>query len=136
MMIDGLLASAQVTGCEHPCQNAVELFDWKVLADVAVSAGSQSCVHLIFVITNTGEDNNRQVLIDLTDESNEGDPVHLGHLEIDNYDFAVVLGKPVGSLKSIGKRLAAVAFLAEISDEEPSDARVIIDDEELGGVAW
>jgi hypothetical protein len=39
-------------------------------------------------------------------------------------------------LKSIGERLAAVAFLAEISDEEPSDARVIIDDEELGGVAW
>ena len=134
--MDGLLASAQLAGCEHSCQNAVELFDWKVLADVAVGAGSQGCVHLIFVVTNPREDDNGQVLIDLTDESDEGDPVHFGHLEIDNYDFAVVLGKPVGGLKSIGQRLATVALLAEIGDEEPGNGGVIIDDEELGGVAW
>src|SRR5947208_17118429 len=43
--------------------------------------------------------------------------------------------EPVSRLKSVGKGLAGVSLLLEIGDEEFSDRGVIIDDEELYGLA-
>ena len=70
--------------------------------------------------------------VDVADKGGQGDTVHLGHFQIYNDDFAVIVGQPGSGFEAVGKRFGGMTFLAKISDEESSDAGVIVDDEELG----
>src|SRR5438105_15433736 len=89
-------------------------------------------MHLLFVVTDAGENDNWQRGIHFADKGNQRNPIHFGHSKIDNRYFTVVLGEPGGGLKSIGQGLASVPALAQVSDQELGDAWVVIDDKELG----
>ena len=116
---------------QHPRQHAVKVFDREILAHVTVGAGAQSGMHMLFVVTHPGENDDRDGDIDIADKGNERDPIDLWHLEVDNNDFAIVVSQPGSGLEAFGKRFAAMSFLPEISDQKASDARVIIDDKKL-----
>ena len=119
---------------EYPREHTIKLFDWKILTYIAIGPGSERSVHLRFIVAHARENNDGQIRVDFADKGNERDAIDLGHLKIDNGYFAVVLRKPVSSLKSVGERLAGVTFLAEIGDKKAGDGGVIIDDEELRGI--
>src|SRR5437588_944334 len=112
-------------------EHAVELFNRKVLADVSVRARVESGVHLLFVVPDAGENNDRKRWIRLSHKGDERDPVHFRHLKIDDGYFAVVLRKPGSGLEAIDQSVASMATLTQVRDQELSDARDVIDDEEL-----
>ena len=121
--------------CEDAREDAVELFDREILADVTVGAGMKSRMHLLFVITDTCKNDDWESGIHLMHESDERNAVYFGHLKIDNRHFAVVIGKPGCRLEAIGQCLAGVLLLAQLGDEEPTDGGVIVDDKELKRIA-
>src|SRR4029077_14875545 len=112
-------------------QNTVKLFDRQILAHVAVRARAQCGMHLLLVIADPSENNDRDFGINFADEGDERNSIHLGHLKIDNHDVAIVVGEPGGSLEAVSKGLAGVPALAKVSDEKLGNSRVIINDEEL-----
>ena len=115
-------------------QDAVKLFDRQVLADIAVGAGAQRGMHPLLVVSNAGENNDRQVPIHLPDEGDQRDAIDFWHVEIDHHDITVAALKPRGRLKAFGKVFAGVAFLFEIGHEKFCDCGVIIDEEEFNGI--
>src|SRR6202011_5172861 len=125
-----------LTRSKNSREHAVELFNRKVLADVSVRARVESGVHLLFVVPDAGENNDRKRWIRLSHKGDERNSVHFRHLKIDNGYFAVVLREPGSGLEAIGQSDARMATLTQIRDQELSDARVIIDDEELGVFAF
>src|SRR5438477_439509 len=89
--------------------SVVELLDGEVLTDVSVCAGAKRGMHLLLIVTDAGEDHNRQLGVDLTDEGDKRNAVYFWHLKIDNRHVAIVLREPVRGLESIGERLTGVA---------------------------
>lgn len=118
-----LLASGQ-----HASENTIKLLDRKVFADVAVSASTERGVHLLLIVADTREDDDWQRRIHFAHERDQRDTVDFWHSEVNDGDFAIVLGQPGSGLKAIGQGVAGVASLAQVSDEEFRDAGVIIDD--------
>lgn len=118
----------QLAGREDPGENAVKLFDWEILAYVTIGASPESSMHLVFIIADSGEHDNGQFVVHFADESDERNAIHFRHLKIDNHHFAVVMGQPIRGLKAVGEGFAGVTFLAEISDKEPGDGGIIVDD--------
>ena len=112
------------------------MFNRKVLADVAIRTRMESGVHLLFVVSDAGEDNDRECRIQLAHEGDERNPVYFRHLKIDNGHFAVVLGEPGSGLEAIGQSVTGVTPLAQVGYQKLGDARVVIDDEELGIFAF
>src|SRR4029077_9566281 len=98
----------------------------KILADVAVSTGAQRRMHLFLIVAHSGKSDDRKSRIDFANKRDERDAVYLGHLEIDNRYFAVMVSEPDGCLETFGERFAGVAFLTEISDEKACDTGIII----------
>jgi hypothetical protein len=141
LAVRGLSASLMLTRGKDARQNTVKLFDRQILAHVAVRAGAQCGMHLLLVIADPSENNDRDFGINFTDEGNERNSIHLGHLKIDNHDVAIVVGEPGGSLEAVGEGLARVPALAKVSDEKLGNPRVIVNDQELriisiGRVHW
>src|SRR5438067_5863288 len=93
-------------------------------------------MHLLFVVADAGENDNRKRRIQLSHKRDQRNSVNFGHLKIDNGYLAVVLRKPGRRLEAIGQSVAGVTALTQIRDQELSDARVVIDDEELRIVAF
>jgi len=120
---------------EDPLQYTVELFDRKIFADVTVGASAESRVHVLFIVTHPGENNDGHGGVYFANESGEGNAIHPGHFEIDDDDFAIVVGEPGGSFEPVGNALGGVAHLLEIGDEETGDTRIIVDNQELTGGA-
>lgn len=88
-------------------------------------------MHMVFIVAHTGEHDDGYLDVDVADKGGQGDAVDLGHLEVYDDNFAVVMGEPSGGFEAVGERFGGMSFLAEISDEESSDAWVIVDDKEL-----
>ena len=127
------LASALLACRQDALQHAVELFDWEILTDVAVRSGPQGGVHVLFVVAHAGENNDWYGGINLTDESRQCDAVDLGHFQVDDDDFTVVMSEPGGCFEAIGEGFGGMTELFEISDEELGYAGIIVDDQELAG---
>ena len=64
-------AGALLAGREDTGQDAIKLFDREVLADVAVGPGAQGGVHSLFVVTDAGENDDREILAHLPDEGDQ-----------------------------------------------------------------
>jgi len=92
-------------------------------------------MHFLFVIADSGEDNDRNFRINFADEGDEGNSIYLWHPKIDNHHFALIVGEPGGCLESLGQRLASMAFLPEVSNEKSGDGGIVIDNEKLEGIA-
>jgi len=103
-----------LTRSKNSREHAVELFNRKVLADVSIRARVESGVHLLFVVPDAGENNDRKRRVGLSHKGNERNSVHFRHLKIDNGHFAVVFRKPGGRLEAIGQSVAGMASLTEI----------------------
>ncbi len=84
-------ALALLTRRQDSREHAIELFDRKILAHVAIRAGVESRVHLLFVVADAGENNDRECRIQFPHERDERDSIHLRHLKIDNRNLAIVL---------------------------------------------
>src|SRR5438128_1119150 len=112
--------------------STAEPYDVQILADVTVGTGVEGRVHLLFIISDPGKDDDRKSRVHLPDESDQRNAVHLRHLKIDDGDFAVMLGEPGCSLEPIGQGLASMTALTEIRDQEFCNTRIVINDEELG----
>jgi len=132
LTVESDAAFALLTRRKNSGENAVELFDGKILAHITIGACVEGSMHLLFVVTDPSENNDRKRRIQFSHKSDEGDSIDLGHLKIDNSHFAVVLRQPGCGLEAIGQGAASVAPLTQISDHKFSDTRVIVDDEELG----
>ena len=72
-------AFALLTRRKDSREHAVELFDGKILAHITVGACVEGRMHLLFVISDTGEDDDWHCRIDFADESDERDSIDLGH---------------------------------------------------------
>src|SRR6266478_1255055 len=131
LVIRDLVASVVLTRSKDARQNTVKLFDRQIFTHVTVRAGAQCGMHLLLIVANPGENNDRDFGVNFADERNKRNPIHLGHLKIDNHHVAIVVGEPGGSLEAFGERLAGVPALAKVSDEKLGDPRIIIDDQEL-----
>jgi hypothetical protein len=92
-------------------------------------------MHPLFVVADASENDDREGLAHLANESDEGDAIHFGHVEIDDRHVAAVEFEPGGGLETFSEELAGVTFLFEIGDQELGDGRVVIDEEELDGIA-
>src|SRR5260370_16218243 len=136
MTVGGHAGFALLAGGENSREHAVELFNRKVLADVPVRPRVEGSMHLLFVVADAGENDDRKRRIQLSHKGDERNSVHFGHLKIDNGYLAVVLREPGRRLEAIGQSVAGVTALTQIRDQELSDARVVIDDEELRIVAF
>lgn len=121
-----------LTSSENTGEHAVKLFDREVLAHVTVCAGMQGGVHLVLVVADAGEYDDWERRIRFAHEGDERNAIHLGHLKVDNCDFAVMVCEPGGGLKPVGQGVASMPALAKVGDEKLRDAGVIIDNEELG----
>src|ERR1700736_1955967 len=116
LTVKGHAAFALLTRGKNSREHAVELFNRKVLADVSVRARVKSGVHLLFVVPDARENNDRKRRIGLSHKGNERNSVHFRHLKIDNGHFAVVFREPGGRLEAIGQSVAGVAPLTQIRD--------------------
>src|SRR5689334_392053 len=90
-------------------------------------------MHVLLIVAHAGKDDNRDLRVNVANESGQSDSIDLGHFEIDDDDFTVVMSEPGGAFESVGNGLAGVTVLTQVSDEKLSDAGVIIDDQELKG---
>src|SRR6266446_4961212 len=131
LVIRDLAASVALTRSKEARQDTVKLFDRQIFTHVTVRAGAQCRMHLLLIVANPGENNDRDFGVNFADKRNKRNPIHLRHLKIDNHHVAIVVGEPGGSLEAFGERLARVPPLAKVSDEKLADPRVIIDDQEL-----
>jgi len=59
-------------------------------------------VHLRFVISHAGENDDRDLGVNFADERGQSNAVNLGHFEVDDDDIAIVMGEPGGSFKAVG----------------------------------
>src|SRR5205823_3839430 len=118
LTVESETAFALLTSRQHACEDAIKLLDGKILADVTVGAGVKRRVHLLFIVSDPGEDDDRKNRVHLADESNQRNAVYLRHLKIDDSDLAVILGEPGCSLEPIGQGLASMTALAQIRDQE------------------
>ena len=91
LAVEGDAGSALLASRKNSCEDAIKLLDRKIFADVAIRAGAQSGMHLLFVITDAGENDDWKCRIRFSHERDERDSVYLRHLKIDNSDLAVVL---------------------------------------------
>jgi len=105
LTVESDAAFALLTRRRDSREHAVELLDGKILAHITVGACVEGRMHLLFVVTNPGENNDRKRRIQLADKGDERDPVYFRHLKIDNCYFAVVLGQPGSGLEAIGVRV-------------------------------
>jgi hypothetical protein len=103
------------------------LFDWQVLAYVTVRSGAQGGVHPLLIISDTGKNNDGQILAHLPNKSDQGNAVYLGHIEIDHDHVALMVFEPGCRLKTLGKVITGVSLLLEVGDKEFRDRGVIID---------
>src|SRR5437588_7294889 len=129
-------AFALLTSRQHAYEDAIKLLDGKILAHVTVSTGMKRRLHLLFVISDSCEDDDRKSWVHLPNESDQRNAVHLRHLKIDNGDFAVMLGEPGCSLEPIGQGLAGMTALTQIRDQKFCNTRVVINKEELAIFAF
>src|SRR5437762_7210159 len=65
--VEGHAGFALLTGGENSREHAVELFNRKILADVSVRARVERSMHLLFVIADAGENDDRKDRIQLSD---------------------------------------------------------------------
>src|SRR5205807_4092103 len=133
---ESFAASPLLAGGEDAREDAVKLFDRKVLAHVTVRSGTQCGMHSFLVISDAGKNNDREALAHFPDESDEGEAIDLGHIEIDHDNVALVMLEPGGGLKTFREVFAGVTLLFEVSDEKFRDGRVIVDEKEFNGIAW
>src|ERR1700726_2380214 len=80
LAVRGLAATLMLTGGKDARQNTVKLFDRQILAHVAVRAGAQCGMHLLLVIADPSENNDRDFGINFADEGNERNSIPLGIL--------------------------------------------------------
>lgn len=131
LTIRGLAASVVPTCGKDPSEHAIKLFDRQIFAHVAIRAGAQRRMHLLLIITDSGENNDRNLGINFADEGNERNSIYLWHFKIDDHHVAIVVGEPGGGLEAVGERVASVPALAEISDEELGDPGIVVDNKKL-----
>ena len=124
-----------LAGGQHARKYRVKLLDRQILAHIAVCASSQSGVHFFFVITDSREDNDGNCRINFADEGDERDSIHFWHPKIDNDNFAVIVCKPGGCVKTVDQCLAGMSLLQQVSDKKSGDGGVVIDDKKLEGFA-
>ena len=130
-----LPAGALLASGEDARQDAVKLFDRQILADITIGSGAQGRVHPFFVVSGAGEDNNRQVPADLSNEGNQRDAIDFRHVKIDHNHVTLMMLEPGGGLEALCQVLARVPFLLEIGHEEFCDGGVVIDEQEFYGSA-
>ena len=136
MPVENRTAFALLAGGKNSREYAIELFNRKILADVAICAGMERGMHLFLVVTNAGKNNDWEGGIHFANEGDERDSIYFWHLKIDNGYLAVVFGEPGGGLEAIGQGTTGMAALSEIGNQELGDPWVVIDDEELGIFAF
>ena len=122
-----------VSSGEHAGQHAVKLFDGEIFADVAIGSGAQGGVHVVLVISHTGENDDWDGGINLTNESGQSDAIDLRHFQVDNDNLAVVMSEPSGGFEAVGEKFAGMSLLAEISGQESGDTGIVVDDQKLEG---
>src|SRR5437764_4635432 len=92
-------------------------------------------MHSFLVVSDAGKNNYREALAHFPDESDEGEAIDLGHVEIDHDNVAPVMLEPAGGLETFCEVFTGVTFLFEVGDEKFRDGRVIVDEEEFASVA-
>jgi hypothetical protein len=93
-------------------------------------------MHAVLIVPYTGEHDNGEGWMIFADKRDERQPIDFRHFEVNDYHAAVMVSEPSGGLETLGQGLARMAFLAEVSDEKTGDAWVVINDKELGRIAW
>ena len=106
----GFAAGPLLAGGEDARKNAVKLLNRQILADVTVGSGAQGSVHPLFVVSDAGENNDRQALAHLTDERNQRDAIDFRHVEIDHDDVTLMMLEPGGGLETLREIIAGVPF--------------------------
>src|SRR6202165_2309304 len=114
LAIFGFTVSSLLAGGQNTRKHTVKLLDWQILADVAVRSRAQCGMHLLLVVTDACEHDDRQSRINFAHEGNERDSVDLRHLKIDNCHVAIVRGEPGGCLAAFRQSLAGMALVAEL----------------------
>src|SRR5438445_9661749 len=92
-------------------------------------------MHSLLVVTDSSENDDRQLVIVFANERDERNPIHFRHFEVDDGDIAILAFEPGSGLETISQGIAGMTFLLEIGDEKFCNRRVIINDEELGAVS-
>jgi hypothetical protein len=92
-------------------------------------------MHPFFVVADASENDNREGQAHFADERDEGKPIYLGHVEIDDDNVAAMELEPGRGLEALSQEFAGVPFLLEIGNQELGDCGIIIDEEEFDSIA-